>query len=94
MADPFVIDGWLAQPDLNTLSRGDRTVRVEPNVMEVCVRLAQSAVSKSELLDSVWPGTNVGEDALTRAVSELRRALDDDARQPELSRPFRSGAID
>ena len=87
MADRFIIDGWLAQPDLNTFSRGERTVRVEPKVMEVCVRLAQSAgavVSKSDLLESVWPDTSVGEDALTRAMSELRRALNDDARQPRI----------
>jgi DNA-binding winged helix-turn-helix (wHTH) protein/tetratricopeptide (TPR) repeat protein len=87
MADPFVIDGWLAQPDLNTFSRGNRSVRVEPKVMEVCVRLAQSAgtvVSKPDLLESVWPGTTVGEDALTRAVSELRRSLCDDAKQPRI----------
>jgi tetratricopeptide (TPR) repeat protein len=53
--------------------------------MEVFVRLAQSpgaVVSKSALLESVWPDITVGEDALTRAISELRRALEDDARNP------------
>ena len=53
--------------------------------MEVFVRLAEArgaVVSKSELLDTVWPDTIVGEDALTRAIGELRKALGDDARSP------------
>ena len=87
MPKTFILNGWLAQPDLNAFTRYDRTVRVEPKVMDICVRLAQSpgvVVSKRELLDSVWPDAAVGEDALTRAISELRRALEDDARTPEV----------
>ena len=87
MAKPFRIDGWLAEPELNTFTRDGRVVRVEPKVMELCARLAQhpgSVVSKTALLDSVWPDTSVGEDALTRAVSELRRALGDNARDPRI----------
>jgi len=34
------------------------------------------------LFASVWNGTAVSDDALTSCVQELRRALDDDARQP------------
>jgi DNA-binding winged helix-turn-helix (wHTH) protein len=87
LSKPFVIDGWLAEPDLNSFTRDGRTVRVEPKVMEVCVRLVQgdgSVVSKADLLESIWRDTAVGEDALTRAISELRRALDDDARNPRV----------
>ncbi len=87
MFGPIVFDGWTARPDLNTFSRGDEVVRVEPKVMELFVRLAESSgavVSKAALLDSVWPGVIVGEDSLTRAMSELRRALGDDARRPRI----------
>jgi len=81
------VDGWVAHPHLNAFICGDETVRVEPKVMELFVRLAESpgrVVSKAELLDSVWAGVVVGEDSLTRAMSELRRALGDDARKPRI----------
>jgi hypothetical protein len=38
-------------------------------------------VTKQELLDTVWKGTAVTDNALTRVVAQLRRALGDDARQ-------------
>ena len=34
------------------------------------------------ILRAVWPDTFVSDDVLTRSVSELRRALDDDSRSP------------
>ena len=87
MTEPFLIGDWLVEPDRNTFTRGGEVVRVEPKVMEFCLRLTRqpgAVVSKTELLESVWSDTTVGEDALTRAVSELRRALGDDARRPRI----------
>lgn len=37
-------------------------------------------VSREEILAAIWPDVVVGEDTLARAVSRLRRALDDDAK--------------
>ena len=39
-------------------------------------------VSKSELMDAVWPGMVVEENNLNQAVSALRQALGDDAKTP------------
>jgi len=83
----IIIDGWTVRPELNTITRGEDVVRVEPKVMEVLLRLAESpgrVVSKVELFDSVWPGVVVGDDSLTRAISELRRALGDSTRSPRI----------
>jgi TolB-like protein len=41
-------------------------------------------ISKDELIRAVWADTFVTDDVLTRAVSELRRILRDDARQPHI----------
>jgi hypothetical protein len=38
-------------------------------------------VEKAELQGAVWSDTAVSESALTRAVAQLRKALDDDARE-------------
>lgn len=40
-------------------------------------------VSKDELLENIWAGKVVSEDALTVAISQLRKALGDSARQPD-----------
>jgi DNA-binding winged helix-turn-helix (wHTH) protein len=51
-------------------------------VLKALVTHAGTPVSKDDLFASVWNGTAVSDDALTSCVQELRRALDDDARQP------------
>lgn len=39
-------------------------------------------VTKEALLDAVWPGANVTENAMAQAISDLREALGDDAASP------------
>ena len=39
-------------------------------------------VTKNELLESIWKGTSVTDDALVQCVLELRRAIGDDSRRP------------
>ena len=56
-------------------------VDLELKPLEVLLYLLQHAgevVSKSELLDAVWPGLNVVEGSLSTAVYKLRKALGDD----------------
>ena len=53
--------------------------------MAVLVELARAdgkVVSRAELLDRVWQSADVTDDALTQTITELRRALGDDARKP------------
>jgi len=83
----FQIADWHIEPGLNSVSRDGTATRLEPKVMAVLVCLAQHAgepVSKEELLRAVWPDTFVTEDVLKRSVFELRRVLEDDARQPRI----------
>jgi DNA-binding winged helix-turn-helix (wHTH) protein len=39
-------------------------------------------VTKTALLEALWPKTVVGEDALAFQIQSLRRVLGDDAREP------------
>src|SRR5207247_5682915 len=41
------------------------------------------AVSKEELIHSVWPNSFVSDDSLVQNISAIRRALGDDASQPQ-----------
>jgi DNA-binding winged helix-turn-helix (wHTH) protein/TolB-like protein len=79
------IGEWSVEPALDALRRGGETVRLEPKAMELLVVLANrpgQVVSREELLSTVWPGVVVGDEALSQAVTKLRKALGDDARAP------------
>jgi DNA-binding winged helix-turn-helix (wHTH) protein/alpha-beta hydrolase superfamily lysophospholipase len=73
------------EPGTGRLWSGDREIRLTPKASEVLTQLVLHAgepVSKAELFATVWSGTAVGDDALTSCIQELRRALDDDPKQP------------
>ncbi|MBY0330247.1 MAG: winged helix-turn-helix domain-containing protein [Acetobacteraceae bacterium] len=79
------IGDWQVDAATGEFRRGTETLRVEPKVAETMLYLAQRAgqvVSRDELLNAVWPGLVVGDDALTQAIIKLRKALGDDARRP------------
>jgi DNA-binding winged helix-turn-helix (wHTH) protein/Tfp pilus assembly protein PilF len=81
----FRLDGILVDPSRCVIERGDVSVRAEPKVMDVLLRLVAAegeVVSRQELYDAVWPDTVVGDDTLSRTVSKLRRALGEDPKQP------------
>ena len=87
MDGDFRLESWLVQPSINTVSRNDTSVQLEPKVMSVLVCLAKQApdpVSKEKILQRVWPDTFVGEGVLTRSISELRRILEDEAKESRL----------
>lgn len=79
------IGDWTADPATNELRRRDEVVRLEPKAMDVLMALARRAggvVSREELFAAAWPGLVVGDEALTQAITRLRRALGDDPRSP------------
>jgi Tol biopolymer transport system component/DNA-binding winged helix-turn-helix (wHTH) protein len=76
---------WLIDLPSNRLMRGDRELRPTPKAMAVLrqLMLANGApLTRNELLDRVWRDAYPTDDVLTHAVTELRRALDDEPRTP------------
>ena len=60
---------------------------VETKVLRLLLYFLENShrpIPKQELLNRVWPESNLTESALTRAISVLRKALNDDNRQPRL----------
>ncbi len=87
MGEKFQLGPWLVEPSLNTVSRNGTTVQLEPKVMAVLVCLAEhhgEAVSKENLLKTVWPDTFVGEGVLTRSIFELRQVFKDEVKKPRV----------
>ncbi len=67
------------------LQRNGIVARLTPKAAAVLVALLERApelITREELLARVWNGKVVGDEALTSCIQELRRALDDNARQP------------
>jgi DNA-binding winged helix-turn-helix (wHTH) protein len=59
--------------------------RLSPKATGVLLALAETpgrVWSRDALLERVWPNVIVGEEVLTHAVAELRRAIGDDFRRP------------
>lgn len=85
----YEFDEFRVEPRSATLWAGGRAVSVEPKVFHLLVFLIEHRdrlVEKGELLDALWPGTFVTENALTREVAKLRRALGENARSPQYIR--------
>jgi DNA-binding winged helix-turn-helix (wHTH) protein/Tol biopolymer transport system component len=78
-------DAYHVEPSLNSVTGPAGIIRLEPKIMQVLVCLALNAgqvVPKEQLMRSVWPDTFVGDDVLTRCISELRRVFGDDVKEP------------
>lgn len=83
----FRLDDRLVFPELNIVVFRGASIHVEPKVMQVLVELARQPgelLSKTQILEKVWPGLFVCDDVVANAVSLLRRALGDEAKCPSL----------
>ncbi len=75
--------------DTRQLFADGREVHLSPKAFELLLTLIEhrsQAVSKAELQDRLWPSTFVGETNLPALVAEIRRALEDSARDSEYVR--------
>jgi TolB-like protein/Tfp pilus assembly protein PilF len=87
MAREFRVGEWLVEPELNSIKKGSKKVSVEPKVIEVLACLAEhpgEVLSKKQIMQSVWPDTFVSDEVLRYSISELRRAMGDDAKNPSI----------
>jgi TolB-like protein/DNA-binding winged helix-turn-helix (wHTH) protein/Flp pilus assembly protein TadD len=67
------------------LSADGIAILLEPKALRVLLHLVRNRnrlVRKQEILDGVWREANVTEAALTRSIGLLRKALEDDSREP------------
>jgi DNA-binding winged helix-turn-helix (wHTH) protein len=82
--DEFVFDTGTRE-----LRRADEPVPLPPKTfrfLEVLLERRPEAVSKTTLMDLVWPDTYVTESSLARLATELRTALGDNPGQPRFLR--------
>jgi DNA-binding winged helix-turn-helix (wHTH) protein len=83
----FAFDGGSRQ-----LLRGNEEVHLGPKaftLLDLLLSQRPRAVSKAQVRDAVWPRTFVAESNLTSLLTELRGALEDDAKRPRFIRTVR-----
>ncbi len=83
----FYVSGWEVSPDTLRITKGEKSEKIEPKVMQVLVFLAErqgEVVPRQELEDHVWQGTIVGYDAVTNTVIKLRKAFGDSSKNPSV----------
>lgn len=81
----FTVGEWSAEPDSLTIRRAGEERPLEPRAFGVLRYLAErpgQLVTIDDLMDALWSGTVVTPNAVTRVIAQLRKALDDDARNP------------
>ena len=82
LGEVFRVGPWRVDTLALSIDRDDGPgsgQRLEPRVMALLVRLAAAGgrpVPRDALIDSVWHGAIVSDDAVNSAVARLRRALD------------------
>jgi DNA-binding winged helix-turn-helix (wHTH) protein len=79
------IGEWTACSDTDSLRSNDVQRKIERRAMEALIALAERAgqvVMKDELIAAVWGRIAVSDHSVAMAISQLRRALGDDARAP------------
>ena len=82
---PYRFDDVVVDPSNLRLTVGGVVRPVEPKSFRLLLFLIENrdrAVSKSEIFQAVWPDVTVSDNALTRAVAQLRKALDDEPKEP------------
>ncbi len=81
----FKAKGITINADKCIIVRGDQSIKVEPMVMELLMLLmthANQVVNKNHIMEKIWPNKYVNDEALTKLVSKLRKALGDDPKLP------------
>lgn len=81
----FEVGAWTVDPALQQLRRGADCRKLPPRQLQLLRVLAQAAgqtLPREQLIAQVWARRMVNDEVLSRAIADLRLALDDDARQP------------
>lgn len=81
----YKIGGWSLSAHSNQLAKDGCSVELEYRLTNLLVYLLENrdrVLSKDDILKAVWPKKVVNDDSVAVAISQLRKALDDNPRAP------------
>ena len=79
------VGDWTFEPESNELRRGDERRRLEhraARTLELLCSRAGETVTPEVIIAHVWNGRAISANSVPVVISDLRQALEDDARQP------------
>jgi transcriptional activator of cad operon len=74
-----------------TLTKDGTSTQLEPMVVELLAYFCQhpdEIISRDQLIDNVWQGRVITDNAVSKIVTKLRKVLDDDSKQPRFIATF------
>src|SRR5690242_1380884 len=83
MPGQYAFDDLRIDPAAFRVTKAGVPVSLEPRAFDLLLLLVESGgrvVTKKEIFDRLWSDTTVTDNALTRIVAQLRKALGDDAK--------------
>ena len=81
------IDGWQIDASSYRIARNGNEKKLEPRSMELLLYLIEHpdrVVTREEIEANVWHGRVVGYDALSAAIAKIRKAFEDNSKQPRV----------
>jgi DNA-binding winged helix-turn-helix (wHTH) protein/tetratricopeptide (TPR) repeat protein len=82
----FLFDDVRVEPETFRAFKAGQVIQLEPKTLRLLLFLIENRgrlIEKEEILDAIWPGTHVTENALTREIGKLRKTLGDDPKAPK-----------
>ena len=82
----FLFDDIRVEPATFRAFKADEVISLEPKTLRLLLFLIENRgrlIEKDEILDAIWSGTHVTENALTREIGKLRKSLGDDPKAPK-----------
>src|SRR5438105_6208807 len=82
----FLFDDVRIEPETFQAFKAGQLIQLEPKALRLLLFLIENRdrlIEKEEILDAIWNGTHVTENALTREIGKLRKILGDDPKAPK-----------
>src|SRR3989440_8157235 len=82
----FLFDDVRVEPATFRAFKAGQVISLEPKTLRLLLFLIENRdrlIEKDEILDAIWSGTHVTENALTREIGKLRKILGDDPKAPK-----------
>lgn len=86
MLSAVKIGSWDFTPSTGVLSRPGQSVRLEHRAASLLELLCQpnaDVVTHADIIETIWDGRSVSPNSVAVVIADIRRALGDDARNPE-----------
>ena len=82
----FLFDDIRVEPATFRAFKAGQGIQLEPKALRLLIFLIENrgrVIEKEEILNTIWNGTYVTENALTREIGKLRKVLGDDPKAPK-----------